>query len=522
MGWFEAVVLGIVQGLTEFLPISSSAHLRIVGEAFGWDDPGAAFTAITQIGTEAAVLLYFRREIGRIIVAWLGSLAGRRKGDPDARMGWLIIVGSIPIVVLGLLFQDDIETTLRDLRIVATALILFSLILFWADRVGAKKRELDQLTIGHGIAFGFAQAMALIPGVSRSGGTITMGLFLGYTRAAAARYSFLLAVPAVLGSGFFQAYEALTGDVEGEGVSWGPTILATVIAFGVGLTVIAWLLRYLDRGSFTPFVVYRIVVGGLILGLVAAGVLDADLSPYSQVGRLRSRCVPTVILLRHGRTTANTGGVLAGWTPGVLLDERGVEQVGAVAQRLAQVPLAAIVSSPLERCRQTAEAVAAGRELTVQDDDRLGEARYGDWTGRTLKELVKEPMWKVVQQHPSAAVFPGPEGEGLAQTQARAVAAVRSWNAALPPDAVWLACSHGDVIKSILADALGLHLDQFQRIVVDPASISVVTYTETRPFVLRINDSGGDVSPLIPPPRKRRRRTSSSDAAVGGGAGATV
>ncbi len=273
MGWFEAVVLGIVQGLTEFLPISSSAHLRIVGEAFGWDDPGAAFTAITQIGTEAAVLLYFRREIGRIIVAWLGSLAGRRKGDPDARMGWLIIVGSIPIVVLGLLFQDDIETTLRDLRIVATALILFSLILFWADRVGAKKRELDQLTIGHGIAFGFAQAMALIPGVSRSGGTITMGLFLGYTRAAAARYSFLLAVPAVLGSGFFQAYEALTGDVEGESVSWGPTILATVIAFGVGLTVIAWLLRYLDRGSFTPFVVYRIVVGGLILGLVAAGVL---------------------------------------------------------------------------------------------------------------------------------------------------------------------------------------------------------------------------------------------------------
>jgi undecaprenyl-diphosphatase len=273
MGWFEAVVLGIVQGLTEFLPISSSAHLRIVGEAFGWDDPGAAFTAITQIGTEAAVLLYFRREIGRIIVAWLGSLAGRRKGDPDARMGWLIIVGSIPIVVLGLLFQDDIETTLRDLRIVAVALVAFSLILLWADRVGAKKRELDQLTIGHGIAFGLAQAAALVPGVSRSGGTITMGLFLGYTRAAAARYSFLLAVPAVLGSGFFQAYEALTGDVAGQSVSWGPTILATVIAFGVGLTVIAWLLRYLDRGSFTPFVVYRVVLGLTILALVGAGVL---------------------------------------------------------------------------------------------------------------------------------------------------------------------------------------------------------------------------------------------------------
>ena len=273
MGWLEAVVLGVVQGLTEFLPISSSAHLRIVGEAFGWDDPGAAFTAITQIGTEIAVLLYFRRDIGRFIAAWVASLAGRRKGDPDARMGWLIIVGSIPIVVLGLLFQDRIETTLRDLRVVAIALVAFSLILYWADRVGAKRRELDQLTVGHGVAFGLAQAMALIPGVSRSGGTITMGLFLGYTRAAAARYSFLLAVPAVLGYGFFQAYEALTGDVAGETVSWGPTIVATVIAFAVGLSVIAWLLRYLNRGSFTPFVVYRVVLGLTVLALVGTGVL---------------------------------------------------------------------------------------------------------------------------------------------------------------------------------------------------------------------------------------------------------
>ncbi|MGY1835943.1 undecaprenyl-diphosphate phosphatase [Blastococcus sp. SYSU DS0510] len=274
MGWIEAIVLGIVQGLTEFLPISSSAHLRVVGEAFGWGDPGAAFTAITQIGTEAAVLLYFRHDIWRIITAWIASLGGRRKGDPDARMGWLIIIGSLPIVVLGLLFQEEIETTFRDLRIVATALILFSLVLFWADRAGAKRRELDQLTVPHGIGYGFAQAMALIPGVSRSGGTITAGLFLGYTRSAAARYSFLLAVPAVLGSGFFQTYEALTGDVEGPGISWGPTILATVIAFGIGLTVIAWLLRYLDRGSFTPFVVYRIVLGLLILLLVFTGVLD--------------------------------------------------------------------------------------------------------------------------------------------------------------------------------------------------------------------------------------------------------
>jgi probable phosphomutase (TIGR03848 family) len=232
--------------------------------------------------------------------------------------------------------------------------------------------------------------------------------------------------------------------------------------------------------------------------------------------------VTTVILLRHGRTTANTGGVLAGWTPGVQLDETGAAQVAAVGERLAKVPLAAVVSSPLERCAQTAAAVAAGRDLTVQTDDRLGEARYGDWTGRTIKELAKEPLWKVVQQHPSAAVFPGDEGEGLAQTQARAVAAVRGWNARLGPEAVWLACSHGDVIKAILADALGLHLDQFQRIVVDPASISVVTYTDTRPFVVRVNDTGGDVSALIPPPRRKRRGKASSDAVVGGGAGTTV
>ena len=232
--------------------------------------------------------------------------------------------------------------------------------------------------------------------------------------------------------------------------------------------------------------------------------------------------VTTVLLLRHGRTTANAAGVLAGWTPGVRLDDAGAAQVAAVGERLAKVPLAAVVSSPLERCVQTADAVAAGRELAVQTDDRLGEARYGDWTGRTIKELSKEPLWKVVQQHPSAAVFPGDEGEGLAQTQARAVAAVRAWNATLGPDAVWLACSHGDVIKAILADALGLHLDQFQRIVVDPASISVVTYTDTRPFVVRVNDTGGDVSGLIPPPRRRRRAKASSDAVVGGGAGTTA
>ncbi len=228
----------------------------------------------------------------------------------------------------------------------------------------------------------------------------------------------------------------------------------------------------------------------------------------------------TVILLRHGRTTANAAGVLAGWSPGVRLDEKGQEQVAAVGARLADVPLAAVVSSPLERCQQTAGAVVAGRDLELRTDDRLGECRYGDWTGRPIKELLKEPMWKVVQQHPSAAVFPGPEGEPLAHTQARAVAAVREWNATLGPDAVWLACTHGDVIKAILADAYGMHLDSFQRIVADPASISVVNYTDTRPFVLRVNDTGGDVSALIPPKKRgRRSRKASSDAVVGGGAG---
>jgi probable phosphomutase (TIGR03848 family) len=230
--------------------------------------------------------------------------------------------------------------------------------------------------------------------------------------------------------------------------------------------------------------------------------------------------VTTVILLRHGRTTANAGGVLAGWSPGVELDDTGQQQAAAVGARLAPVPLAAVVSSPLDRCRQTAGAVLDGRDLELQTDDRLGEARYGDWTGRPLKELAKEPLWRVVQQHPSAAVFPGAEGEGLAQTQARAVAAVREWNARLGPDAVWLACSHGDVIKAVLADALGLHLDAFQRIVVDPASISVVTYTETRPFVVRVNDTGGDVAALVPPKKRpRRRRGRDSDAVVGGGTG---
>jgi probable phosphomutase (TIGR03848 family) len=227
--------------------------------------------------------------------------------------------------------------------------------------------------------------------------------------------------------------------------------------------------------------------------------------------------VTTVLLVRHGLTEANASGVLAGWTPGIHLSERGREQVAALAARLMPVPLAAIVSSPLERCQETAAALVQGREPAVESDDDLGECKYGDWTGQELKKLAKDPLWRVVQAHPSAAAFPG--GESLRQTQARAVAAVRRHNARLGANSTWLLVSHGDVIKALLADALGMHLDLFQRIQVDPASLSVVRYTELRPFVTRMNDVAGAVDDLVPPKRRRRTSRSDSDAAVGGGAG---
>lgn len=222
----------------------------------------------------------------------------------------------------------------------------------------------------------------------------------------------------------------------------------------------------------------------------------------------------TLLLVRHG-LTAMTGPVLAGWTPGVHLDDRGRDQATALAERLLPVPVAAIVASPLERCQETAHALAVGRDVDVTTDDRLGECKYGDWTGQDLKKLAKDPLWKVVQAHPSAAAFPN--GEALRETQARAVDAVRSRNAALGDDATWIAVSHGDVIKAIVADALGVHLDMFQRLQVDPCSLTVIRYTPLRPFLVRLNDIGGSVSDLLPPKRRGRRR--SSDAVVGGGAG---
>ncbi|MGV4885711.1 undecaprenyl-diphosphate phosphatase [Streptomyces viridosporus] len=283
MSWFESLILGLVQGLTEFLPVSSSAHLRLTAAFSGWEDPGAAFTAITQVGTEAAVLIYFRKDIGRILSAWTRSLTNKEmRRDHDARMGWLVIVGSIPIGVLGVTLKDQIEGPFRDLRITAAMLIGMGIVLGVADRLAARdegggrhraakqRKQLEDLTVKDGLIYGFCQAMALIPGVSRSGATISGGLFMGYRREAAARYSFLLAIPAVLASGLFELKDA----AEGGHVSWGPTLFATIVAFVTGYAVIAWFMKFISTKSFMPFVWYRIALGVVIIVLVTMGVLS--------------------------------------------------------------------------------------------------------------------------------------------------------------------------------------------------------------------------------------------------------
>jgi undecaprenyl-diphosphatase len=269
----KAVVLGVIQGLTEFLPISSSAHLRIFPELFGWGDPGAAFTAVIQIGTELAVLIYFRKDIWRIGSAWVRSLfQPEYRGTLDSRMGWYIIVGSLPIVVLGVLLKDVIERDFRNLWIIGTTLIVMGVVLGIADRVGHTDRTVAKLTMKDAVLMGLAQALALIPGVSRSGATISMGRFLGFDREAATRFAFLLAIPAVVGAGLFELKEIPHGHND---FGWGPTIVATVVSFVVGYAAIAWLLRYVSTRSYTPFVVYRILLGAGTLILLGAGVLTA-------------------------------------------------------------------------------------------------------------------------------------------------------------------------------------------------------------------------------------------------------
>jgi undecaprenyl-diphosphatase len=269
----KAVVLGTIQGLTEFLPISSSAHLRIFPELFGWGDPGAAFTAVIQIGTELAVLLYFRHDIWNIGRSWVRSIyQPEHRGTLETRMGWFIIFGSLPIVVLGILLKDVIERDFRNLWIVGVTLVVMGIVLGIADRVSANEKKIKNLTLRDALLMGGAQALALIPGVSRSGATISMGRFLGFEREAATRFAFLLAIPAVVGAGLFELKEIPHG---ANSYGWGPTILATVVSFVVGYAAIAWLLRYVSTKSYTPFVIYRVALGATTLLLLWAGVLVA-------------------------------------------------------------------------------------------------------------------------------------------------------------------------------------------------------------------------------------------------------
>ena len=295
----EAIFFGIIQGLTEFLPISSTAHVRIFAKFFGMaEDPGAMFTAIMQIGTELAVLIYFRKDIARIISAWFRKVIFRKdlhiEEASDARMGWLIIVGSVPIVILGYLGQDAITTNFRSLWLIASVLIIFGVILGIADKYGKSEKTLKDLNISHGILYGLAQALALIPGVSRSGSTIAMGRLLGYKREAALRYSFLLAIPAVFGSGLYELKKAISEDSATKVFSLTETLVATVVAFIVGYLVIAWLIKFVTTKSFMPFIVYRIVLGALVMALLATGAIkDSSKAEVVTPVKAISYSVPT-------------------------------------------------------------------------------------------------------------------------------------------------------------------------------------------------------------------------------------
>lgn len=279
MSWWQVVDLAVVQGLTEFLPVSSSGHLAIVSRLFFADDAGASFTAVTQLGTELAVLVYFARDIWRIGKAWFrGLFAGRRPTahrNADYRMGWYVIIGTIPICILGLLFKDEIRTGVRNLWVIATALVVFSAVIALAEWRGRQARHADQLNWRDAIVVGVAQTLALVPGVSRSGATISAGLFLGLDRELAARFGFLLAIPAVFASGLFSLPDAFHPVLEGMSATGPQLLVATVIAFVVGLAAVAWLLRFLVRHSMYWFVGYRVAAGAAVLILLAAGVVSA-------------------------------------------------------------------------------------------------------------------------------------------------------------------------------------------------------------------------------------------------------
>jgi undecaprenyl-diphosphatase len=272
LSWLQAIILGISQGLTEFLPISSTAHTLVVSRLLGWPDPGAAFTAVTQVGTELAVVIYFRNDIARILKAWFASLTKvEQRSNPDAKMGWYVIIGTIPIGVAGLAFKSSIETTARNLWLVAGSLIVMGILLGLADRYARHTKSETDINTKNAILFGLGQALALIPGVSRSGATITAGLAMGFKRDVAARYSFLLAIPAVFASAALTA-----GDISSDSfVNWPATIVATIVAFVVGYFVIASLMKYLQTRTFLPFVIYRIALGALLMVLLANGVLSA-------------------------------------------------------------------------------------------------------------------------------------------------------------------------------------------------------------------------------------------------------
>ena len=277
MSWWQVVVLSVVQGLTEFLPVSSSGHLAIVSRIFFADDAGASFTAVSQLGTELAVLVYFARDIVRIVKAWFRGFMGRQVAahrNADYRLGWYVIIGTIPICILGLFFKDEIRSGVRNLWVIATALVVFSAVIALAERLGRQSRHIDQLTWRDAVVVGVAQTLALVPGVSRSGATISAGLFLGLDRELAARFGFLLAIPAVFASGLFSLPDAFHPVLEGMSATGPQLLAATVIAFVVGLASVAWLLRFLVRHSMYWFVGYRVAAGAGVLILLAAGVVS--------------------------------------------------------------------------------------------------------------------------------------------------------------------------------------------------------------------------------------------------------